>query len=408
MSRHMTAVLTASAILMPALATTNAASLSTIASGSKGKTEKAESQAFVPTQADCDLQKDGVVDVSDMIKVIQVYGSDCSINSCEGDINRDGTVDMNDLLAVLANYGVIPVGPVAQTSLSGARVIMQSQFSKDASSLAELGVKNDCWVVHGYAVEMARHTTEEAFFNMSPADIESRFGRYLVKHTQLGTDFDGKLILDLESPFHPRAFGDYIDPESPKYDPLKFNAIVEGYKMRIAVVREMLPNCQLGLYGFPTPHAHGDANNPTEMRRTLGYELAAALGIMDQVDILCPVIYQRFGSQDIQHARIADYTKLGVNTGRKLTRTDGTTLEIQPLMALKIYNGSSVHHKELISIEDLANQIEVLRNEGIEEFMIWHGNDDLDEMTTVAERMGELKEELDYRNQDTKMVANAG
>ena len=102
----------------------------------------------------------------------------------------------------------------------------------------------------------------------------------------------------MEAPFHPRELGNYIDPNSAEYNPLKFDAIVEGYKMRIDVVRELVPNCKIGLYGFPTPHAHGKADSAVEVRRTMGYELAAAQGILDQVDTICPVLYQRFGATD--------------------------------------------------------------------------------------------------------------
>ncbi len=407
MSRHMTAVFTATAILVPALATTaNAASTFS----SKKETKKASplSQAtFTPSQADCDLDNNGVVDVNDMVKVIEVYGSDCSAEGCEGDINRDGTVDLNDLLLMLSNYGVLPAGPTVESSLSGVSVVLQSRFSNDASSLEDMGAKNDCWMVQGGAVGMSKDTTEADFFNASRAQIESTFGRYISKKSELGSTFTGLLVLDMETPFHPRELGNYIDPASDEYDPIKFDAIVEGFKMRIDVVRELVPNCKVGLYGFPTPHAHGKADSETEIRRTLGYELAAARGILDQVDTICPVLYQRFGSTDSKYHRIADYMQIGVDTGRSLRRTNGTALDVQPLLAFRIYNGSSAHNKELVPIEDLADQVEMLRNEGIENVMIWNGKDQIDSTTSVIERMSELKEELDSR-QNTMMVANAG
>ena len=403
MSRHMTAVFTATAILVPALATTaNAAS-----TFSSKKASPLSQATFTPSQADCDLDNNGVVDVNDMVKVIEVYGSDCSAEGCEGDINRDGTVDLNDLLLMLSNYGVLPAGPTVESSLSGVSVVLQSRFSNDASSLEDMGAKNDCWMVQGGAVGMSKDTTEADFFNASRAQIESTFGRYISKKSELGSTFTGLLVLDMETPFHPRELGNYIDPASDEYDPIKFDAIVEGFKMRIDVVRELVPNCKVGLYGFPTPHAHGKADSETEIRRTLGYELAAARGILDQVDTICPVLYQRFGSTDSKYHRIADYMQIGVDTGRSLRRTNGTALDVQPLLAFRIYNGSSAHNKELVPIEDLADQVEMLRNEGIENVMIWNGKDQIDSTTSVIERMSELKEELDSR-QNTMMVANAG
>ena len=406
MSRHMTAVFTATAILVPALATTaNAASsVSSKTEFMKGTTL---SSAFTPSQADCDLDNNGNVDVNDMMKLIEVYGSTCSTNGCEGDINRDGTIDLNDLLLMLSNYGVLPAGPTIESSLGGVSVVLQSRFSNDSASLNSMGSHNGSWMVQGGAVGMSKKTTEAEFFSASRAQIESTFGRYLTKKSELGSAFTGLMILNMEAPFHPRNLGNYIDPASAEYDPLKFDAIVEGFKMRIDVVRELVPNCKIGLYGFPTPHAHGKATSTVEIRRTLGYELAAVRGILDQVDVICPLLYQRFGAQDNHYSRIADYMQVGIDTGRSLRRTDGTALEVQPLLSFKIFNGSSAHNKELVSIEDLASQVDMLRSEGIENLMIWSGKDQIDATTSVTDRMSELKEELDSRH-NTMMVANAG
>lgn len=407
MSRHMTAVFTATAILVPALATTANAASSVSAKKVSKKASTLSSTAFTPSQADCDLDNSGVVDVNDMVKVIEVYGADCSSVACQGDINRDGTVNLNDLLLMLANYGALPAGPTVESSMNGVSVALQSRFSNDASQLEDLGVKNEYWTILGGAIGMSKDTTEAEFFSASRDEIESSFGRYMSRKSDLGSDFSGVLVLDMETPFHPRELGNYIDPASDEYDPLKFDAIVEGFKMRISVARELLPNCTVALYGFPTPHGHGNADSAVEIQRTLGYEFAAAQGILDQVDAICPVLYQRFGATDSKYHRIADYMQVGIDTGRSLHRTDGTTPEILPMLAFKIHNGSSAHNKELVSVEDLANQIEMLRNEGIENMMIWNGKDQLDATTTVLEYMTELKEELDAR-QNTTMVANAG
>ena len=137
--------------------------------------------------------------------------------------------------------------------------------------------------------------------------------------------------------------------EFSRIQPLKFDAIVEGYKMRIDVVRELVPNCKIGLYGFPTPHAHGKADSAVEVRRTMGYELAAARGILDQVDTICPVLYQRFGATDSHYHRIADYMQVGVDTGRSLRRQRyrprcTATVDLQDLQRfLRPQQGAGLH-----------------------------------------------------------------
>lgn len=420
MSRSLTAMIAASAIVLPSLSQFATAATPSSKAGkssqslsnkkaSSTKTFSSSSQAASSNDqsdmANCDLNNDGLVDVSDVIVVINNYGNSCNTADCNGDANRDQLVDMADVLFVLANYGTVTTVPAPATLLSGVRACLQSKFSGNVAGLEALGVKNDCWMVHGYAVDAPHNCTDEEFFNASVSDIEYRFGRYLSKKTDLMSNYDGMVIIDIERPYHPQQLGKFIDPNSKDYNPEKFEAIVDGYKRRIAVVRDMLPNCKLGIYGFPTPHSHGKLDSNAEQQRIFGYEMAAARGLLDQIDVICPVIYQRFGSTDNNYDRIASYTVNGIEVGRSLRRTDGSTFEIQPLVSFKIYNGASAHDKELITIADLADQIEVIREQGVEEFMFWHGKDDLDGSTTVTERLGELLNELEYRSENV-MVAD--
>jgi len=50
---------------------------------------------------DEDVNGDGSVDVSDILEIIAVWGSDDS----NADVNDDGTVNVSDLLAVVAAWG---------------------------------------------------------------------------------------------------------------------------------------------------------------------------------------------------------------------------------------------------------------------------------------------------------------
>lgn len=418
MSRTLTAMIAATAIVLPSLAQfANAAPSSSKVekTSNKSKASSKKASATRPTtqssgsdqvdMADCDLDGNGVVDVNDIMLVLNDFNSDCRANDCLGDVNHDQLVDVTDILAILANYGTLVAPQNSESPLNGVRACLQSSFSSDAAELNKLGVRNDCWMVHGYAVEAPTGSTEEEFFSTSVSDVEYRFGLYLSKKTDLTTDFEGMVILDIESPFHPRHFGKFIDPVSDDYNPEKFEAIVEGYKLRIAVVREMLPNCKLGIYGFPTPHPHGKVDSDSEQRRILGYEMAAARGVFDQIDVIVPVIYQRFGPSDSYYSRMASYTAAGIEVGRSLRRSDGTAPEMQPLMSFKVYNGPSAHNQELIAVSDLADQVEVLRELGVEEFMFWNGKDALNDSITITERLAELKDELEYRSENV-MVAD--
>jgi len=419
MSRSTTALIAATAIVLPSLSqfatAAKPASKTTSSKQSTGSKKLSSKKAATKQKAaanyqvqmeDCDLNTDGRVDVTDIMMVISEYGNDCTTADCTTDVNRDQSINTRDLLAVLSNYGTLPVAPAPETLLSGVRACLQSQFSQDASGLRNLGVENNSWMVMGSALAASNNMSEDAFFATSASDIEHQFGRYLANQSDLNSDFDGTLVLDIEYPFNPSQLGKFINPDSSSYDPIKFDTIVDAFKLRVAVVREMMPNCKLGLYGFPTPHPHGKLESNSEQERIMGYEMAAARGILDQVDVICPVIYQRFGQTDNKYNRIAAYTVNGIQVGHSLRRTDGTALEVQPLVSFKVYNGGSAHHMELVEISDLADQIEVIRAEGVEEFMFWSGQDNLTGSSTITDRLADLLEELDYRSNDV-MVASA-
>jgi hypothetical protein len=53
--------------------------------------------------SDCvgDVNGNGVVDVSDLLYLVSVWGSD----DPQGDVNDDGIVNINDLLDVMADWG---------------------------------------------------------------------------------------------------------------------------------------------------------------------------------------------------------------------------------------------------------------------------------------------------------------
>ena len=74
-------------------------------------------------------------------------------------------------------------------------------------------------------------------------------------------------------------------------------------------------------------------------------------------------------------------------------------------MSFKVFNGPSAHNKELIEVSDLADQLEVIKSLGVEEFMFWQGKDDLDGSNRISSRLGELLEELN--NRSDVMVADA-
>jgi len=329
-------------------------------------------------EARADADRSGMVDVNDILLVINEYGDDCEATHCRADTNLDGEVGMFDLLQVLAHYGaVIPAhadGDV-QTLLTGTHLCEQSRYTDDERSLEDAGIKNDSWMLHGYAVVAPNDITEEAFFAATEEDVRSKLLAYLADKVELDPETTDYVILDIEHPVHPRTFGSYLDPSLDSYDPAQFARIMDAFALRISVAREQFPNARLGLFGMTTPHPFGDATLESQVSRQNGFLAASAAGLYDDLDVLCPVIYQRFGPNDVQHHSIESYTQLGVDSTALLRRSDGTTPSIMPVMSLAIFNGGSADHEQPILAEDLAAQIGVLQDRGYTEWLVWNDDD---------------------------------
>jgi hypothetical protein len=329
-------------------------------------------------EARADVDRSGLVDVNDILIVIDEYGDDCEATPCRADINLDGEVSMFDLLQVLAHFGaVVPsnAGGDVQTLLSGTHLGEQSRYADDVRSLEDAGVKNDSWFVHGYAVGAHSSITEDEFFAATEEDIRTKLLAYLADKVELDPETTDYVILDIEHPVHPRTLGGYLNPSHDLYDPAQFTRIINAFTLRISVARELFPNAQLGLFAVTTPHPFGDATLDAQVTRQGGFLAASAAGLYDDLDVLCPVIYQRFGRSDARHHSIEPYTQLGVDSAELLRRSDGTTPSIMPVMSLAIFNGGSANHEQPILVEDLAAQIGVLQERGYTKWLIWNDDD---------------------------------
>jgi hypothetical protein len=267
--------------------------------------------------ARADVDINGIVDVNDILLAIDEYGDACVLIPCRADTNRDENVNMFDLLQILAHYGaVIPahVDGDVQTLLSGTHLVEQSRYADDAESLRSAGVKNDAWMLHGYAVAAPKGMSEADFLDASEDDVRESLLSYIDNKPDLDPATSDYVILDIEHPIHPKNFGKYLSPMDERYDPAQFVRIMIAFRLRISVARDLLPNARLGLYGVTTPHPFGDASLASQITRQGGFLAASAAGLYDELDVLCPVVYQRFGPNDARYEDMESYTQLGVDS----------------------------------------------------------------------------------------------
>ncbi|MDP7030210.1 MAG: hypothetical protein QF733_08320 [Phycisphaerales bacterium] len=331
-----------------------------------------------PSAAMADVDVNGLVGVDDLLYVIEQFGNDCAVSSCQADADGDGSVGIWDILQVIAHFGeVIPehLDGEADTPLTGTHLCEQSRYADDPVSLGEAGVVNDAWMVNGYAVYASKNMNEDEFLGATEADVRDALESYLEARHDLDPATSNYVILDIEHPYHPKDFGRFLDPSNAWYDLMKFHEVIDAYKLRISVARDLLPNARLGLFGVTTPHPFGNPLLEAQIVRQDGFEAAGAAGLYDELDVVCPVIYQRYGPSDSRHHLLEQYTRMGAESALALQRTDGTSLEVMPLMSLAVFNGGSADHKLPITVEDLATQIAVLEDLGFQDWMIWAGND---------------------------------
>ncbi len=341
-----------------------------------------------------DVDVNGLVGVDDLLYVIEQFGNDCAVASCQADANGDGSVGIWDILQVIAHFGeVIPehLEGEADTLLTGTHLCEQSRYADDPISLQEAGVVNDAWMVNGYAVYAGESIGEQAFLAAGEAEVRNALESYLNARHDLDPATANYVILDIEQPFHPKHFGRFLDPSHEWYDPMKFLDVIEAFNLRIAVARDVFPQARLGLFGATTPHSFGDPFLQAQISRQDGFEAAGAAGLYDQLDVICPIIYQRFGPSDDRHHYLEPYSRMGAESALDLRRSDGTSLEVMPIMALAIFNGGSEDHKSPVTVEDLATQISVLQDLGFQDWMVWSGNDTVaDTEVLVADQLSAL------------------
>jgi hypothetical protein len=412
----MTAMIAAGAILLPATTATFAASLSTSnKTAAVSKTTKRQSskqstsnqlsvakpaQAYQPTASDCDLSGNQVVDVDDIMALLPAMGTPCNRDHCSTDINRDGRTSVNDLMLVIANFGAFApsTSEMAETELNGAILSLQNWYAKEQTTLNSMGVSNKSVCISSYGLLVDGLSEEGALercLNHTAEEVRDYLISY-ANHYGIARDTTDIVVLDIEGyRFSPMFFGNYIDQSISYYNPAMLDRILDAYKLRISVARDVFPNAKLGLYDTVTPHGFGEADLAPMIRRQRGYEYAASYGLFEELDYACPVLYQVWGETDYGFSRSDAVTRLGIEATRSLTRMDGTPLEIMPMMSLTVFNGDSNHDREPARVQDVSRQIDVLESLGINEYIIWNGEENIAD--TDIPVYDQLQQLLDYR-----------
>jgi hypothetical protein len=265
------------------------------------------------------------------------------------------------------------------------RFSLQNRYADDrlASELAELGVSNRAVTISGRATRSEKEITEEEFLGADTDTIRTALTKFLTEHDLPRAN--DLVILDMEPRgFAPRALGEFERREQ--------RDLIAAYRRRIAVARQVLrrsdvPGLRLGMYQVIVPDGKGQSSDEFE-RRMCGYLEAGRQGMYDELDFICPVMYQRFGTDDASPATLRKWvtaaTRQGIEGSLALARRNGATIPLVPILSFWVFNGRSANNRQAVSPDLVARQLQVVRGAGgITAILFWSGWQSADEMESA-------------------------
>ena len=276
------------------------------------------------------------------------------------------------------------------------RFTLQGRYAT-VVDLSAYRIENSALTIHGFALQAGAGINEDQFINTPEDEITASLNTYLDRRG-LKPGRNDLLVLDME----PR----YPDPTNPgkqisfspgnlgRYNPERQAELVEGYVRRIIAARDVLvggqSSAKLGLYGVIVPDGKGEVDARFRQRME-GYGRAGTLGLYDFVDFLVPVLYHRFGPNDVPanggfdmeklHRWIGQSTRQAIVSTQRLRRRNGQTIPVAPILTFWVANGNSAHHHKVISPRTMSFQLQLLQAHcAVERILLWSGTETREEM----------------------------
>lgn len=263
------------------------------------------------------------------------------------------------------------------------RFSLQGAYVSDdlADDLRLLGIDDTVVTINGSALNAPKEIEEADFVDVSDAAlarIRNRFTAYL-EQRELPRGSTDLFILDIEGEVSPSHIGG-LDRE-------RQNAVIEGYKARIREARDVLrkrsvPDVKLGLYQVIVPDGRGLVTDDFGLRMC-GYDYAGRHGMYDELDYICPVLYQRFGPDDGGAEQVQGWidtaTRQAIDSSLTLTRSNGAVIPLCPILTFWVANRNSQNASDAVSPESMLWQLRTLRRYRAREvaiIVLWAGSED--------------------------------
>jgi hypothetical protein len=261
-----------------------------------------------------------------------------------------------------------------------------------ADDLRPLGIDDTVVTLNGSALNASKEVEEAEFVDVTDAAltaIRNRFTRYLQSRglPRSSTDL---FIVDIEGAVAPAQLG--------AMDETRRHAVIQGYKERIRVARDVLrtrdvPDVKLGLYQVIVPDGRGLV---TDKFRTqmCGYDAAGRCGMYDELDYICPILYQRFGPDDGDAEQVQGWidaaTRQAIDSSLTVTRSNGAVIPLCPILTFWVSNhpDHSQNALDAVAPESMLWQLRTLRRYRAREvaiIVLWAGTEDTEGSTKPRE-----------------------
>lgn len=262
------------------------------------------------------------------------------------------------------------------------RFSLQNRYADDrlARELAEFGISNGAVTVSGRATRGEKEISQEEFLQADREEIRTTLTDFLSVHDLPRAN--DLVVLDMEPRgFAPRALGEFGGQQQ--------RHLIAAYRRRIGVARQVLrrsdvPGLRLGMYQVIVPDGKGQPTEDFE-RRMCGYLEAGRQGMYDELDFICPVLYQRFGADDADPATlrrwVTDATRQAIDGSLALTKRDGAGIPLVPIVSFWVFNKNSADNRQAVSPDLVARQLQVVQAAGgFAAILLWSGWQTAEEM----------------------------
>jgi len=273
------------------------------------------------------------------------------------------------------------------TATCDIRFSLQNRYAADslAGELAGLGISNRAVTISGRATRSEKEITQEEFVGAHAETIRTTLTRFLDTHVLPRAN--DLVILDMEpNKIAPRNLGDFQGKEQ--------RELIAAYRRRIRVARQVLrrrglPGLRLGLYQVIVPDGKGRSSEAFE-RRMGGYMEAGRQGMYDQLDFICPVLYQRFGPDDAKPETVRKWvaaaSRQSIEGSLALTRRNGRRIPLVPILSFWVFNGGSANNRSAVPPKSVARQLQIVQDAvGVDAILFWSGWQTQKEMESAKE-----------------------